>query len=514
LQTAFIARTLEFGVGCAASVTVDEEFDINTHDLSSSPLSSAADAAGKQLEITVRDNCVNPVSRLAESFHYRFMGTDNPELDRESQRIQVRRAALGSAIGTTIEWYDFFLYNTAAALVFPHVFFPASSDYAGAMQSFATYAVGFAARPVGAAIFGHYGDRIGRKTTLIITLLVMGIASAVVGILPGTASIGLAAPLILVLLRLVQGIAIGGEWSGSVLLAMEWGDQDRRGLLGSAAQIGVPVGLVLGTGGMTLLSATLSPEAFNSWGWRVPFLASLVLVAVGLVIRLKILETPMFARVLAQGKTARTPVLDAIRQHWREILLSAGARFSEQMPFYLYTTFVLTYVVATHHYSKTFVLTAVLAGAALELVAIPLFSHLSDRFGRKRVYLTGAVLTGLLAFPYFAVLSHGGYALIFIAIVFSLMLHAMQYGPQAALIGESFPTHLRYGGAGLGYQLASVFAGGPAPLVATWLLHETGTPYSISAYIVLAAVITVACVVALPDRSRANIDDAAVYSRA
>src|ERR1700720_27530 len=209
------------------------------------------------------------------------METDSTELDRESQRIQVRRAALGSAIGTTIEWYDFFLYNTAAALVFPHLFFPASSAYAGAMQSFATYAVGFAARPVGAAIFGHWGDRIGRKTTLIITLLVMGIYSAIVGMLPGTASIGIAAPLILVLLRLVQGIAIGGEWSGWVLLAMEWGDQERRGLLGSAAQIGVPVGLVLGTGGMTLLSATLSPEAFNSWGWRVAFLGSPLLGGVG-----------------------------------------------------------------------------------------------------------------------------------------------------------------------------------------------------------------------------------------
>ena len=442
------------------------------------------------------------------------MGIDESELDRQSQRIQVRRAAFGSAIGTTIEWYDFFLYNTAAALVFPHVFFPASSAYAGAMQSFATYAVGFAARPVGAAIFGHWGDRIGRKTTLIITLLVMGIASAVVGILPGTASIGVAAPLILVILRLVQGIAIGGEWSGSVLLAMEWGDQDKRGLLASSAQIGVPVGLVLGTGAMTLLSATLSPEAFNTWGWRVPFLASLILVAVGLAIRLKILETPMFARVLAEGKTASTPVIDAIRQHWREILLSAGARFSEQMPFYLYTTFVLTYVVSRHGYSKTFVLTAVFAGALLELVAIPWFSHLSDRYGRKRVYLTGAILTGVIAFPYFAVLNHGGYALIFIAIVLSLVLHAMQYGPQAALIGESFPTHLRYGGAGIGYQLASVFEGGPAPLLATWLLHETGTPYSISVYIIVAAVVTVACVLALPDRSRVNIDDAAVYSRA
>jgi metabolite-proton symporter len=418
---------------------------------------------------------------------------------------------MASAIGTTIEWYDFFLYNTAAALVFPHLFFPASSAYAGAMQSFATYAVGFAARPVGAAIFGHWGDRIGRKATLIITLLVMGISSALVGILPKTATIGLAAPLLLVALRLIQGLAIGGEWSGSVLIAMEWGDQRKRGLLGSFAQLGVPFGLVLGTGGMTLLSATLSPEGFTSWGWRVPFLFSLVLVAVGLVIRLKILETPMFAKVQQERKTARAPVIEVIRHHWREILLSAGLRFSEQMPFYLFTTFVLIYVVSRHGFSRTFVLNAVLAGALCELVAIPLFSHLSDRLGRKRVYLTGAVLTALIAFPYFAVLTHSGAVLIFVAVVVSLQVHAMQYGPQAALIGESFPTHLRYGGAGLGYQLASVFAGGPAPLIATWLLHETGTPYSISIYIVLAAVITIGCVVALPDRSRADIEDAAVY---
>jgi metabolite-proton symporter len=421
---------------------------------------------------------------------------------------------MASAIGTTIEWYDFFLYNTAAALVFPHLFFPASSAYAGAMQSFATYAVGFAARPVGAAIFGHWGDRIGRKATLIVTLLVMGISSALVGLLPNTATIGLAAPVLLVALRLIQGIAIGGEWSGSVLITMEWGDQRKRGLLGSFAQLGVPFGLVLGTGGMTLLSATLSPEAFTSWGWRVPFLFSLVLVAVGLVIRLKILETPMFAKVQRDRKTARAPVIEVIRRHWREILLSAGLRFSEQMPFYLFTTFVLTYVVSRHAFSKTFVLSAVLVGALCELVAIPFFSQLSDRLGRKRVYLAGAVLTALIAFPYFAVLSHRSAVLIFVAVVVSLVVHAMEYGPQAAMIGESFPTHLRYGGAGLGYQLASVFAGGPAPLIATWLLHETGTPYSIAIYIVFAAIITIGCVAALPDRSRVDIEDAAVYRSA
>ena len=428
-------------------------------------------------------------------------------------RTQVRRAAIASVVGTTIEWYDFFLYNTASALIFPALFFPSSSAYSGVMESFATYAVGFAARPVGAAIFGYWGDRIGRKATLVVTLLVMGIASALVGVLPGAATLGVGAPVLLVVLRLVQGLAVGGEWSGSVLIAMEWGKQRRRGMLGSYAQIGVPLGLVLGTGGLTLLSSLMSKQAFASWGWRLPFLFSLVLVIIGLVVRLSVMDTPMFTAALRAGRISRAPVTEVIRRHPKEILLSAGLRFSEQMPFYLFTSFVLTYLVG-RGFSKTFTLDAVLVAAAVELVTIPLFAHLSDRVGRKRIYLIGATLMALLAFPYFAALAGAGAALVFAAVVVSLIPHAMHYGPQAALIAESFPTHLRYGGAGLGYQLASVFAGGPAPLLATYLLHATGTVYSIAGYVVFAAVITIACTIALPDRSKADIADEQTFATA
>ena len=440
------------------------------------------------------------------------MVPDN-EAPTGTARTQVRRAAIASVVGTTIEWYDFFLYNTASALIFPALFFPSSSAYSGVMESFATYAVGFAARPVGAAIFGYWGDRIGRKATLVVTLLVMGIASALVGVLPGAATLGVGAPVLLVVLRLVQGLAVGGEWSGSVLIAMEWGKQRRRGMLGSYAQIGVPLGLVLGTGGLTLLSSLMSKQAFASWGWRLPFLFSLVLVIIGLVVRLSVMDTPMFTAALRAGRLSRTPVTEVIRRHPKEILLSAGLRFSEQMPFYLFTSFVLTYLVG-RGFSKTFTLDAVLVAAAVELVTIPLFAHLSDRVGRKRIYLMGATLMAVLAFPYFAALAGAGAALVFAAVVVSLIPHAMHYGPQAALIAESFPTHLRYGGAGLGYQLASVFAGGPAPLLATYLLHATGTVYSIAGYVVFAAVITIACTIALPDRSRADIADEQTFATA
>ncbi|MDQ4008038.1 MAG: MHS family MFS transporter [Actinomycetota bacterium] len=429
------------------------------------------------------------------------------------KRKQVRKAAVASVVGTSIEWYDFFLYGTAAALVFPTVFFPDSSEYAGQLESFATLAVGFAARPVGAAIFGHWGDRIGRKATLIVTLLLMGVSTAIIGVLPGTDTIGLAAPVLLVLLRLLQGIAVGGEWSGSVLLAMEWGDQKRRGLMGSYAQIGVPVGLLLGTGGLSLLY-TVAPDAFLTWGWRIPFLASLVLVAIGLWVRLRILETPMFAKLVEQKTVSKLPVVEVVKRHPKEIALTALSRFSEQMPFYIFTTFVLSYVVSDDvGLSEGFALNCVMAAAALQLVSLPLFSHLSDRIGRKRVYNAGIIAMAVYGFLYFGLLNTGSAVLVFLAIVLSLVPHDMQYGPQAALIAESFPTSLRYGGAGIGYQLSSVFAGGPAPLVATVLIEEFGTAYAISGFILFSCVVSLVAVILLPDRSRIDITDDSAYAR-
>ncbi len=398
-------------------------------------------------------------------------------------RRQVRLAALASTVGTTIEWYDFFLYNTAAALIFPSLFFPESTAYAGRLESFATYAVGFAARPVGAALFGHWGDRIGRKATLIVTLLLMGVSTAIVGMLPGSGSIGAMAPILLVALRLLQGLAVGGEWSGSVLLSMEWGDQKRRGLMASFPQLGVAFGLILGTGFLYLLSWRLTDDQFNSWGWRIPFLFSLVMVAVGLYIRMRILETPMFARRVQQKQISRLPTWDAIRGHWKPIVLSALARMSEQAPFYVITAFTLTYLTEDEGYSKTFALAAILSAAALEAVIVPFYGHLSDTVGRKKIYMIGAALTGVYGFVLFAAMNSGLALVAFLGVFLALIPHGMQYGPQASLIAESFPTSLRYAGAGMGYQLASVIAGGPAPLVATWLLARTGSEYSIAAAI-------------------------------
>jgi MFS family permease len=427
----------------------------------------------------------------------------DPAADPSGLRRQVRLAAAASVVGTSIEWYDFFLYGTAAAIVFPAVFFPKSSAYSGTLDSFATYAVGFAARPIGAAIFGHFGDRLGRKATLIATLLMMGIGSALVGVLPGTTTIGIAAPILLVVLRVVQGIAVGGEWSGSVLLSMEWGKQRRRGLMASLPQIGVPIGLLLGTGAMTAIA--LSAEgAFKAWAWRIPFLASLVLVAIGLWVRLKVTETPLFGRLVSERAVARVPVSEVIKRHPKEIVLGAFLRMSEQAPFYIYTTFALSYIKDHLGKAQSLALAAVTVAAAVELFAIPASGALSDRLGRKRVYATGSILMAVVAFPFFLLLNTGAAGLIILGTVLIAIPHSIQYGPQASYIAENFPTGLAYGGSGLGYQTASLIAGGPAPLLATWMLASFGWQ-AISVYIIACVVLTLAAVVLLPDRSRADL---------
>jgi MFS family permease len=430
-------------------------------------------------------------------------------LDPATRRSQRRKAAVASTIGTTIEWYDFFLYGTAAALVFPAVFFPGESVLAGTLASFSTQFVGFAARPVGAAIFGHVGDRLGRKGALIATLSLMGAATALMGVLPGYATIGVWAPILLTLLRIVQGIGVGGEWGGSVLMSMEWGSRNRHGFMASLPQLGVPIGLLLATLAVRLVTAVTGPAAFDDWGWRIPFLISVVLVGVGFYVRLAVLETPHFARVKQQGTVSRRPVLEVIRTQPRAVITSALVRMAEQAPFYLFITFVLAYGTKELSLNRTQLLDDTLVAAAIGLISVPFFGYLSDIVGRRVVYGAGIVAMAAFAFPYYRLLNTRDSTLVLLAIVLSLVVHDIMYGPQAALISETFGTAVRYSGAGLGYQLASVVAGGPAPLIATAILARTGSSTWIAFYIVGCAVVSFIALLLLP-KPHASVADAEV----
>jgi len=435
-------------------------------------------------------------------------------LSDTDQRRQLRRAVIASTIGTTIEWYDFFLYSIVTGLIFAKLYFPNSDPLVGTLQAFAIYAVGFIARPIGAAIFGHYGDRIGRKSTLIATLLVMGLATFAVAFVPTYNSIGIWGAILLTILRFIQGVGVGGEWGGSVLMSMEWTKTNaHRGFAASWPQWGVPAGLFLANL-VVLAFSQMSGDAFLAWGWRVPFALSIVLVVIGLYIRLKILETPVFAKLVKEQRIEKTPILEVIRRQPKEIILSALLRMAEQAPFYIFTAFVFAYGTSALKQDKDFLLIAVLAASVLSFFTIPFCGFLSDRIGRRRMYLTGAAVMGVFGFIYFALLDTGNSTWIFIAIVLSLIPHDMMYGPQAALIAEAFTGRLRYSGASLGYQLASVIAGGPAPLIAAALFAKYHSGYAIAVYIAVCAVLSLISASMLGDYTNQDISQEHHLARA
>jgi metabolite-proton symporter len=422
-----------------------------------------------------------------------------------SETNSVRLVAVASFIGTTIEWYDFFLYGTAAALVFNRLFFPTFDPLMGTLAAFGTYAVGFFARPVGGIVIGHYGDKIGRKSMLVLTLVVMGVATFLIGLLPTYEQIGPWAAVGLVLLRVAQGFGVGGEWGGAVLMAVEHAPPGTRGYYGSWPQIGVPAGLVISTAVFAVFSR-LPEEQFLSWGWRVPFLLSALLVIVGLMIRVRILETPAFTKVKEESREARQPIIELLKTYPKQVLLAMGARFGENGAFYIYSVFVLTY--ATQHVKmpQQVVLNAMLIGAGLELIAIPFFGAMSDRFGRRPVYLFGAIATALWAYPLFMLLDSGSPPLVVLALVVAFVFsHAAMYGPQAAFFSELFGTRVRYSGASLGAQLAAVLAGGTSPFIATLLLARYGTN-ALSLYVIFLAAVTIVAVILASETHRDHID--------
>jgi len=427
---------------------------------------------------------------------------------------QLRKAVIAGTVGTVIEAYDFLLYVLVAPLVFAKLYFPGSDPLVGTLQAFGIYAVGFISRPVGAALFGHYGDRIGRKVTLISTLLLTGLSTFAVGFVPGYDTIGIWGAIILTVVRFIQGMGIGGEWSGATLIAMEWAKTNKhRGFITSWPQWGGPAGLFLANI-LVLIFSAVSGDQFLAWGWRVPFWLSIIMVGIGLWIRLGILETPVFQQILDKEKVARAPVLEVLRRHPKEIILTALCRNAEQGPFYIYAAFIFTYGSTVLHSSRNFLLTALMIATGLSVITIPLSGAISDRIGRKRMYLIGAVTMGLFGFAYFGLLNTMIPAVIFFAIVISFIPHDMMYGPQAALIAECFSPRLRYSGSALGFHLSSVIAGCPAPIIATALFAATGSGYSVAIYILMCAVVSVVSTAFLPDFTNRDISEEDVYATA
>ncbi|WP_423799908.1 MFS transporter [Neobacillus sp. SAB-20_R2A] len=412
------------------------------------------------------------------------------EVTEKVRKKQMRKVALASIVGTSIEWYDFFLYGTMAALVFPKLFFPESTAFMGVLQSFITLFIGFLARPLGAIIFSSYGDKIGRKAALVTSLLLMGVSSTVMGLLPTYDSIGVYGAVLLVILRFLQGIGVGGEWGGSVTLSVEWSSKKSRGLMGSMTQLGVPIGMLASTS-IVSLCIFLTGDNFGVWGWRIPFILSIILVFIGLYIRLGIEESPEFAKMKKENRTAKSPVLESIKGYPKEIILAAFTRLADNVPFYIYTTFAIYYATVHLKLDKQFITNAVLLVSVVFLVVVPLSAHLSDRIGRRNITLAGMIMTLAMAFPYFYLVNTEEKGLIILATMLASVGPAVVYGPQAALISEIFPVHLRFSGSSIAYQFASIIAGGLAPTISLTLLEKFKSTTAIGTYVTICCIISI-----------------------
>ena len=416
----------------------------------------------------------------------------------------VRRVVFASLIGATIEWYDFFLYGVVAGIVFNKLYFPAGNEYVSTMLAYATFAVGFLARPLGGLVFGHFGDRIGRKSMLVLTLMIMGVATVLIGLLPTYEQIGIAAPLLLLLFRVLQGIGLGGEWGGAVLMAYEYAPKEKRGFYASIPQIGLAIGLCLASGLVGLMSSMLTNEQYFAWGWRVGFIASILLVVVGIYIRLSIGETPEFQRVKAAGTEAKVPFFDMIRRYPSEVLLGMGARYIDGVFFNIFAVFSVGYLANTIKIPRTEALWAVSAAAFVMIFSIPVFGKLSDRLGRPRTYAIGSFLLALTAVPLFWAFNTGNTGVVMAALIICFgIIYAMCYGPEAALFADLFDARVRYTGISFVYQFSGIFASGITPIIATALFEANGKqPWYIAGYVIFAALVSMACAMAIGRSAR------------